>query len=133
MSTPSRHAVFSLYRKLLRLHRRLPTDMQLLGEQFIRDEFKNHKTASPDHANEFIKEWMVRIMSVHVKLKGDSQLKMHDNEALNRWLLYIGMKILKEIDDNEVARGIVHKFMPEAKSWVRSLLLTGNIKNSTVV
>lgn len=33
-----------LYKSILKLHRGLPTEVQELGNQYVRDEFKRHKT-----------------------------------------------------------------------------------------
>ncbi len=55
----SRSLVFSTYRRLLRLQRRLPHEMQAVGTEFIRQEFKRHKGASKEHAVKFIEEWKV--------------------------------------------------------------------------
>lgn len=52
--------VLSLYRQLLRLHQKLPPDMQAMGIVFVREEFKKHKCASSDHAEAFVEEWTVR-------------------------------------------------------------------------
>lgn len=61
-----RKTVLSLYRQLLRLHQRLPTDMKTLGTLFVQDEFKKHKDVSDDHAKTFIKEWMVsKLLHLH--------------------------------------------------------------------
>ncbi len=63
MSVPSgqgRRSVLALYKHLLRLHQKLPTDMRTLGTLFVRDEFKKHKSVSGDQAQAFIKEWTVR-------------------------------------------------------------------------
>lgn len=48
-----------LYKRLLRLHQELPTDMRTMGTLFVREEFKKHKGASVEHAQIFLKEWQV--------------------------------------------------------------------------
>ena len=70
MSTPTRLTMkqaaaaqrsFSLrlYRALLRSHRAvLPSVMRDLGDAYVREEFKRHKTATPQHLNAFFREWL---------------------------------------------------------------------------
>lgn len=60
MSSPGRRTVLSLYRQLMRLHQKLPPDMGAVGQMFIREEFKKHRSASDDIAEKFVKEWRVR-------------------------------------------------------------------------
>ncbi|KAM4800925.1 succinate dehydrogenase assembly factor 3, mitochondrial-like [Urocitellus parryii] len=36
--------VHSLYRRILQLHRVLPPDLKSLGDQYVKDEFRQHKT-----------------------------------------------------------------------------------------
>ena len=57
----SQHAreVFTLYRRLLRLHQRLPPDFAYLGSKFVKEEFKRHKKAEPEYAAKFMVEWKV--------------------------------------------------------------------------
>ncbi|XP_030045805.1 succinate dehydrogenase assembly factor 3, mitochondrial [Microcaecilia unicolor] len=46
-----------LYRKILRLHGMLPMDLKALGDQYVKDEFRRHKTVSPAEAQRFLEEW----------------------------------------------------------------------------
>lgn len=55
----ARSEILTLYRRLLRLHDRLPGDFGALGRKFVQEEFKRHKTASPDQAKMFTQEWTV--------------------------------------------------------------------------
>ena len=48
-----------VFRALLRLHKALPAEMRLIGDNYVRDEFKRHRDASPDEAVKFIREWAV--------------------------------------------------------------------------
>ena len=48
-----------LYRALLRSHRAvLPLVMRDLGDSYVREEFKRHKSAQPEHLNAFFREWL---------------------------------------------------------------------------
>lgn len=46
-----------LYKTVLRLHRGLPLEIQSLGNSYVRDEFKRHKTCNLAEANVFLNEW----------------------------------------------------------------------------
>lgn len=50
-----------LYKSILKLHRGLPTEVQQLGDQYVRDEFKRHKTLkeSDDQLKVFM--WLVSL------------------------------------------------------------------------
>uniref|UniRef100_A0A8C0W6B3 Succinate dehydrogenase assembly factor 3 n=1 Tax=Castor canadensis TaxID=51338 RepID=A0A8C0W6B3_CASCN len=49
--------VRALYRRILQLHRVLPPDLKALGDQYVKDEFRRHKTVSSDEAQRFLQEW----------------------------------------------------------------------------
>ncbi|KAL1255730.1 hypothetical protein QQF64_013791 [Cirrhinus molitorella] len=50
-------AVRSLYKRILLLHRFMPIDLRALGDQYVKDEFRRHKTASPEEVPRFMAEW----------------------------------------------------------------------------
>nr|Q5XIY4.1 RecName: Full=Succinate dehydrogenase assembly factor 3, mitochondrial; Short=SDH assembly factor 3; Short=SDHAF3; Flags: Precursor [Danio rerio]AAH83535.1 Zgc:92826 protein [Danio rerio] len=50
-------AVRTLYKKILVLHRFLPIDLRALGDQYVKDEFRRHKTSSDEEAKHFMVEW----------------------------------------------------------------------------
>ncbi|XP_018124685.1 succinate dehydrogenase assembly factor 3, mitochondrial isoform X2 [Xenopus laevis] len=49
--------VRSLYKKILVLHHMLPLHFKALGDQYVKEEFRRHKNASPQEAKLFMKEW----------------------------------------------------------------------------
>ncbi|XP_017578815.1 succinate dehydrogenase assembly factor 3, mitochondrial [Pygocentrus nattereri] len=49
--------VRSLYKRILMLHRFMPIDLRALGDQYVKDEFRRHKSASPEEVKLFMKEW----------------------------------------------------------------------------
>lgn len=55
----TRCKVLGLYRRLLRLHQRLPGDLGSVGQRFVQQEFKSHRESSTEHATLFLKEWTV--------------------------------------------------------------------------
>lgn len=53
--------VRSLYKRILTLHRFLPIDLRALGDQYVKDEFRRHKSAPPEEVNYFMTEWEVNL------------------------------------------------------------------------
>eukprot|EP00079_Xenopus_tropicalis_P031339 XP_017945110.1 PREDICTED: succinate dehydrogenase assembly factor 3, mitochondrial [Xenopus tropicalis] len=51
--------VRSLYKRILVLHRMLPLHFKALGDQYVKEEFRRHKNASPQEAKLFMEEWEV--------------------------------------------------------------------------
>ncbi|KAF3707835.1 Succinate dehydrogenase assembly factor 3, mitochondrial [Channa argus] len=49
--------VRSLYKRILVLHRFLPIDLRALGDQYVKGEFRRHKSASPEEVKSFMAEW----------------------------------------------------------------------------
>lgn len=49
--------VRALYRRILLLHRVLPPDLKALGDQYVKDEFRRHKTVGSAEAQRFLQEW----------------------------------------------------------------------------
>ena len=51
--------VRALYKGLLRLHRGLPFQLQAMGDQYVKDEFRRHKEVPKAEADIFMTEWTV--------------------------------------------------------------------------
>ncbi|XP_022599885.1 succinate dehydrogenase assembly factor 3, mitochondrial [Seriola dumerili] len=51
--------VRSLYKRILVLHRFLPIDLRALGDQYVKDEFRRHKSASSEEVKSFMTEWQL--------------------------------------------------------------------------
>ncbi|CAJ0964399.1 unnamed protein product [Ranitomeya imitator] len=64
--------VRALYKKILLLHRTLPLHLKALGDQYVKDEFRRHKSAGQSEAKLFMKEWE-DIVPVY-QIKGISKL-----------------------------------------------------------
>lgn len=50
-------AVKSLYKRILKLHQFLPPDLKAIGDQYCKQEFKQHKNAPADFVLPFIEQW----------------------------------------------------------------------------
>ncbi|KAK0673364.1 putative mitochondrial acetate non-utilizing protein 9 precursor [Cercophora samala] len=59
-----------LYRRLLRAHRRhLPAEMRLLGDEYVKAEFRAHRSVeNPVHLIGFLTEWQLYAQ----KIEGDA-------------------------------------------------------------
>ncbi|XP_018567176.1 succinate dehydrogenase assembly factor 3, mitochondrial [Anoplophora glabripennis] len=57
MNFTSKQRVRILYKTILKLHRGLPKELQVLGTNYAKDEFKRHKTCSTEEAEVFVNEW----------------------------------------------------------------------------
>ena len=54
----TRSHVLTLYKRILTLHRhKLTSHMRVLGDQYVRDEFKRHKSAESKFVPLFLREW----------------------------------------------------------------------------
>ena len=53
--------VKKLYKIIFQLHKSLPSELKDLGDAYVRNEFKLHKSVSPDIAGKFLAEWRVSI------------------------------------------------------------------------
>lgn len=49
--------VRALYKRILVLHRFLPIHLRALGDQYVKDEFRRHKSAAPEEVQGFMTEW----------------------------------------------------------------------------
>lgn len=50
-------AVRCLFKRILVLHRSLPLELQALGDEYVKAEFRRHKGAQPEEATKFMNEW----------------------------------------------------------------------------
>ncbi|KAH6675516.1 hypothetical protein B0J14DRAFT_365294 [Halenospora varia] len=97
-----------LYRRLLRAHRKfLPREMRLLGDEYVKSEFRAHRSVeNPVHIIGFLTEWQLYAQ----KLEGDEWIgermdvgkidKMSDQQLGQMYELMQAIR-KKELDDNE--------------------------------
>ncbi|KAL2750755.1 hypothetical protein V1477_000858 [Vespula maculifrons] len=57
-----------LYKMILRLHRGLPIEIQSLGNEYVHDEFRRHKTCNPTESHIFLNEWTDYALSLAKQL-----------------------------------------------------------------
>lgn len=56
--------VRKLYKTILKLHRGLPAELQVLGNNYAHDEFRRHKSCTPKEAEIFMDEWTVCFVNI---------------------------------------------------------------------
>ncbi|KAJ3565816.1 hypothetical protein NPX13_g7359 [Xylaria arbuscula] len=100
----------ALYRRLLRAHRKhLPAQMRLLGDEYIKSEFRLHKNIdNPAHLIGFLTEWQLYAQ----KIEGDSWKgekldpakveKMSDQQIGQMYELMQAIKKNREEGDGEL-------------------------------
>lgn len=50
-----------LYKLIMRVHRGLPPELRIIGDNYARDEFKRHMNCTPEESQIFLREWTVCI------------------------------------------------------------------------
>ncbi|KAI5842688.1 acn9 family domain-containing protein [Tricharina praecox] len=93
-----------LYRRLLRTHRKkLPADMRVLGDEYVRAEFRLHRDVeNPVHIVGFLTEWQLYAQALEgdtwrgVKLEKDKIEKMSDEQVGQ---LYELMRNIRGLDE----------------------------------
>ncbi|RDD45672.1 Succinate dehydrogenase assembly factor 3, mitochondrial [Trichoplax sp. H2] len=79
--------VLNLYKRVLRVNKQLPKEFRLVGNAYVRDEFKRHKTMAMDEGNvkEFLSEWKMYADHLEVQLKQNHAIGSNlSSQDLNR-------------------------------------------------
>ncbi|CAI4225059.1 unnamed protein product [Auanema sp. JU1783] len=97
-----------LYKRILRLHYGLPAPARLMGDSYVKDEFRRHQTASPEHTKVFLQEWtdycvlLSKQMSTSGIVKGivgkDMKPELLDKFADEQLRQLLELKIEAELD-----------------------------------
>ncbi len=61
-----------LYKSILRLHSGLPPELRALGDLYVKEEFRKHKTAEANFIGPFMNEWTVSKSTGHPQSLSDS-------------------------------------------------------------
>ncbi|XP_026762135.1 succinate dehydrogenase assembly factor 3, mitochondrial [Galleria mellonella] len=64
-----------LYKLIFRVHRALPPELRILGDNYARDEFKRHKDCNPEEARIFLSEWTDYAINLAKQMKPLQQAK----------------------------------------------------------
>ncbi|PAV77226.1 hypothetical protein WR25_12780 [Diploscapter pachys] len=117
-----------LYKRILRLHYALPKEARLMGDTYVRDEFRRHKSVEPAQALVFLKEWAsyCHTLSKQLSVKGivnktpigqDFSSEFIDNfseEQLHQ-LLELRIEAERYLGRNEIAKLLENSNSPEQK------------------
>jgi len=49
--------IFSLYRRILREHSKMPHELRMLGDLYVKDEFRRHRGVEPHYVSQFVEGW----------------------------------------------------------------------------
>mmetsp|Transcript_52250 Transcript_52250/g.130158 ORF Transcript_52250/g.130158 Transcript_52250/m.130158 type:complete len:111 (+) Transcript_52250:96-428(+) len=64
----NKSSMLSLYRSVLRIHRRvLPQEMKELGDKYARSEFKAHKSAKIGQVKQFVQQWKEYVYTLDIQ------------------------------------------------------------------
>lgn len=74
--------VRSLYKTILKLHKGLPEELQIIGNSYAKDEFKRHKKCNPAETTVFMDEWTVSFN--RDSLKQTDHENVHNKKQLNK-------------------------------------------------
>ena len=92
----------SLYRSILRLHRqKLPSQMRLLGDAYVKHEFRAHRDAKPEFLAQFFDEWDAYAEEMAAAPAVGSE---HDTSAMGRNLSDEELATLSDEQQVQVAR-----------------------------
>ena len=97
-----------LYRRLLRAHRKhLPTEMRVLGDQYVKAEFRAHqKIDNPVHIVGFLTEWQSYTQMIEgdawkgEKMDRAKVEKMSDEQVAQMYELMLAIRE-EEVEGNE--------------------------------
>lgn len=92
-----------LYKTILRLHRGLPAEVQPLGNNYVRDEFRRHKKCVESEAIIFLHEWTVsknRVVDRLVKLQVMFDVVSVASHLWELWVTRHSAQISQIIDEN---------------------------------
>ena len=99
VSKAHKQSVRQLYKMIFKLHKSLPSQMRELGDKYVRNEFKLHKTASPEHTKVFLTEWMVSLYFLFFKCYPSHLILKYPISYITKKLIYIIMLDLRSPGD----------------------------------
>ncbi|XP_004470799.1 succinate dehydrogenase assembly factor 3, mitochondrial [Dasypus novemcinctus] len=121
---PTRHVsrVRTLYRRILLLHRVLPPDLKALGDQYVKDEFRRHKTVGSAEAQRFLKEWEA-YSTILWQQVNDNRQNTNEKACFGTTL---PAEKLDDFRDEQI--GQLHELMQEATKPNRQFCITESTK-----
>lgn len=78
----SKQRVLLLYKCILKLHRGLPPEAKVLGDLYVRQEFRSHQNVQPAEAQIFLNEWTAYAVTLAQQL-GPTRINRPGNIGRN--------------------------------------------------
>jgi hypothetical protein len=107
-----------LYRSLLRVHKKhLPVSMKELGNTYIKSEFRLHKSAKPEQAEQFFQEWekyREQILSTARAHDSRSSGSLDDSSKTSSAVFDFGMDLSLDVELSEEQREQLKQLREEA-------------------
>ncbi|CAH0745917.1 unnamed protein product [Diatraea saccharalis] len=90
--------VRQLYKLIFRVHRALPTELRIMGDNYARDEFKRHKNCNLEESRIFLNEWTDYAISLAKQMKPLQQVK---RKTVGK---YIDPQLLDHMTDEQIVQ-----------------------------
>ncbi|KAL4717617.1 hypothetical protein ACJJTC_000766 [Scirpophaga incertulas] len=90
--------VRKLYKLIFRVHRALPPELRIMGDNYAREEFKRHKTCNPEESRIFLNEWTDYAINIARQMKPLQQAK---KKTIGK---YIDPKLLDHMTDEQIVQ-----------------------------
>ncbi|CAD5224274.1 unnamed protein product [Bursaphelenchus okinawaensis] len=100
-----------LYKRILRLHYGLPKELRLMGDSYVKDEFRRHKTASPEQSLLFLKEWTLYCTSLSKQLTHKGIVKGKFGEDLDP-------ELIDRFSDEQIQQ--LYELKVESEEWKKA-------------
>uniref|UniRef100_A0A1I7RNF1 Succinate dehydrogenase assembly factor 3 n=2 Tax=Bursaphelenchus xylophilus TaxID=6326 RepID=A0A1I7RNF1_BURXY len=100
-----------LYKRILRLHYGLPKELRIMGDSYVKDEFRRHKAASPEQSLLFLKEWTLYCTALSKQLtqKGIARGKLGDD---------LDPRLLDKFSDEQIQQ--LYELKLESEEWKKA-------------
>jgi hypothetical protein len=93
-SSISASTTLRLYRHILREHRRLPEMMRKMGDEYVKNEFRLHKSAKPEFVEQFSISWTNYL----------AYLKKNKMESMERYGKELSDDVKRSLNDEQYHR-----------------------------
>ncbi|XP_028172604.1 succinate dehydrogenase assembly factor 3, mitochondrial [Ostrinia furnacalis] len=87
-----------LYKLIFRVHRALPAELRVMGDNYAREEFKRHKKCNPEEARIFLNEWTDYAIGLAQQMKPLQQAK---RKTVGK---YIDPQLLDHMTDDQIVQ-----------------------------
>ncbi|VDD82954.1 unnamed protein product [Mesocestoides corti] len=81
-----RERVRFLYKMILRTHRALPPELRAVGDRYVKEEFRKHKSCDPSYVGPFMIEWTQYVMDINDQIR--AAIKAESDENSNTTVNY---------------------------------------------